>query len=57
MLEELHRRGLQSRVNDKVDEGLIQKGGRTIGHSKRGDGTSTRNKEEILETLLDAFFP
>ena len=41
----------------KLTKALFKKGGKTIGHLRRADGTSTCNKEEILDTLLDAFFP
>ena len=28
-----------------------------LGHLKKGDGTYTSNKEEVLDTLMDSFFP
>ena len=41
----------------KLTKAIFKKGGQTIGHLRRADGTFTNSREEILDTLMDAFFP
>ena len=41
----------------KLTKALFKKGGRTVGHLRRPDGTFTQSREEILDTLMDSFFP
>ena len=36
---------------------IFRKEGKKLGHLKKGDGTFTQNREEILDTLMDSFLP
>ena len=41
----------------KVSKAILQQRAPKLGHLLKQDGTYTQNKEEVLDTLLDAFFP
>ena len=41
----------------KVSKAILQKRSPRLGHLKKQDGTFTRNRREVLNTLLDSFFP
>ena len=41
----------------RVSRAVLQQRSPKLGHLRREDGSFTQNRGEILDTLLDAFFP